>query len=383
MSEGNPVARNGGHDKSRFRAMIIIAGTAALVLVAGVSMQLFRSWNETRAADTGTRPGAGRTGLANPSVPKESAAKVTLGGRSIQISMKMLLRQCSKIHGDDVLDSIINRAIIQLACEGGGVIVTQVEVEREIVDIATSFKIPVETWLNMLTTERGITPEQYSRDVIWPMLALKKLAGSDVEITDQDMHRAFVRYYGARVKARMIMVESPRLANTIALQAQQSPDDFARLAMKHSIEPGSRGLGGSVPPIAKYSGNPTIENVAFRLKEGEISEIVQVGTTWVILKCEGFTEPIVQSIDEVRQQLRTDLTEEKVQEAVGKLFEQIKKDARIDNYWKGTTTGNIRQVSGQTRTPGVQPRAATSTSRPRNSVRSPSPTSTSPFPTSG
>ncbi len=377
MSEGNPVARNGGHDKSRSRVMIIIAGTAALVLVAGVSMQLFRSWNETRAADTGTR-----TTVANTSVPKESAAKVTVRQRSIQISTEMLLLECGKRYGDEVLDSIINRAIIQLACEAGGVTVTQIEVEREIVKIATSFKIPVETWLNMLTTERGITPEQYSRDVIWPMLALKKLAGSDVEITEDDIQRAFIRNYGARVKARMIMVENPRDANRIALQAQQNPDDFARLAMKNSIEPGSRGLGGSVPPIAKYSGSPTIENVAFRLKEGEISEIVQVGTTWVILKCEGFTEPVVQSIDEVRDQLIENLTEEKVQEAVGKLFEQIKKDARIDNYWKGTTTGNIQQVSGQTGAPGVQPRAATSTSRPRNSVRSPRPTSASPFPSS-
>jgi foldase protein PrsA len=360
--------------------MIIIAGTAALVLVAGVSMQLFRSWNETRAADTATRAGPRRSTVANPSLPKESAAKVTLGGRSIQISTEMLLLECGKRYGDDVLDSIINRAIIQLACEGGGVTVTQVEVEREIVNIATSFKIPVETWLNMLTTERGITPEQYSRDVIWPMLALKKLAGSDVEITENDIQRAFIRHYDTRVKVRMIMVESARLANTIAVQVQQNPDDFARLAMKHSIEPGSRGLGGSVPPIAKYSGNPTIEIVAFRLNEGEISEIVQVGTTWVILKCEGFTEPIVESIDEVRPQLIQDLTEEKVQEAVGKLFQQIKKDARIDNYWKGIVTGNIQQVSGQTRTPGVHPRAATT--RPRNPVRSPSPSSASPLPAS-
>ena len=97
MSEGNPVARNGGHDKSRSRVMIIIAGTAALVLVAGVSMQVFRSWNETRAADTATRADAGRATVANPSVPKESAAKITLGGRSIQISTKMLATQCMKL----------------------------------------------------------------------------------------------------------------------------------------------------------------------------------------------------------------------------------------------------------------------------------------------
>lgn len=363
MSEGNPVAEaNGGEKKSRRRVTIIVAGTAALILLAGVGMQMFRSWNTGYAAPP---TGAGGAAVPSPTVPKESAAKITFGQRSIQISHEMLAMECMKRYGDEVLDSIINRAVIQLACENGGVKVTQVDVEQEIVKIARSFNIPVETWLNMLTTERGITPEQYSRDVIWPMLALKKLAGSDVEITDEDMHRAFVHNYGPRVKARMIMVENPRQANTIAIEARQNPDDFARLAMKHSIEPGSRGLGGSVPPIAKYSGNPTIENVAFRLKPGEISEIVQVGTTWVILKCEGFTEPVVKDIKEVREQLYADLEEEKVQEAVAKLFETLKKDSRIDNYWKGTTTGNIQQVSGQTAVPGSRPQSAIGTGRRR------------------
>ena len=374
MSEGNHVVETtAGETKPRSRVMIYVGGTAALILVAGIGMQMFRSWNDAVAED---RNGP-RANVPSPTIPKESAAKITFGQRSIQISYEMLAEECMKRYGDEVLDSIINRAVIQLACENAGVTVTQVDVEQEIVRIARSFNIPVETWLNMLTTERGITPEQYSRDVIWPMLALKKLAGSDVEITEKDMHRAFVHNYGPRVKARMIMVENPRLANQIAVEAQTDPASFARLAMKHSIEPGSRGLGGSVPPIAKHAGNPTIEDAAFRLKPGEVSEIIQVGTTWVILKCEGFTEPVVTSINEVRDQLYKDLVEARIQEEVAKLFEKLKSDSRIDNYWRGTTTGNIRQVSGQTVTPGGQPRSAIGIGPARtNSPRTTSPTGT-------
>lgn len=382
MSEGNHVVEtNAGETTAaaqpRSRVMIYVGGTAALILVAGIGMQMFRSWKH---ADAAPPTGAGAA-VPSPTIPKDFAAKITFGQRSIQITYEMLAEECMKRNGDEVLDSIINRAVIQLACENAGVTVTQVDVEQEIIRIARSFNIPVETWLNMLTTERGITPQQYQRDVIWPMLALKKLAGSDVEITEKDMHQAFVHNYGARVKARMIMVENPRQANQIAEEARTSPESFARLAMKHSIEPGSRGLGGSVPPIARYSGNPTIENVAFRMKPGEISEIIQVGTTWVILKCEGFTEPVVTDIEEVRERLFNDLVETKVQEEVAKLFEKLKKDSRIDNYWKGTTTGNIQQVSGQTVTPGGQPRSAIGTApRPAQttSPRTTSPTGTRP-----
>ncbi len=65
--------------------------------------------------------------------------------------------------------------------------------------------------------------------------------------------------------------------------------------------------------------------------------------------------------DEVREQLHTDLVEEKVQEGVATLFEKLKKTSTVDNFWNHTRTGNISQVSGQVQ-PGfnnVRPAAAT------------------------
>ena len=82
----------------------------------------------------------------------------------------------------------------------------------------------------------------------------------------------------------------------------------------------------------------------------------------MILKCEGFTEQIVQDPKEVEQQLYADLVEEKVQEGVANLFENLKKTSTVDNFWNHTRTGDIQQVSGQVQ-PGfnnVRPAAAAS-----------------------
>lgn len=353
MSEGNPVAVNAENQiTSKPRTLMIVGGTTVALLIAGIAYQFIRPSEDGVAAEQTGRASVGAR-------PIEGAAKVTKAGRSIQIPLRDLYEECARRVGNEVLDSMINRAIIQLACEEGGVTVTEPEVEREIIRIAKQFNIPVETWLQMLQTERNITPGQYSRDVIWPMLALKKLAGGGVDVTEQDMQKAFLRNYGPKVKCRMIMLEDIRKANEVWQKARLKPTDFERLAGEYSRDINSRALGGSIPPIARYSGNPEIEKAAFRLKPDEISSVIQVGVNqFVILKCEGYTKQIVTDIKEVQEQLHTDLSEQKVQESVAVLFEKLKDQTRIDNYWNGTTSGDIRQVSGRTKSTGRVKQAA-------------------------
>lgn len=362
MSEGNHVASDAAPEESPEttttfpkapKTLLITGGTAVCVLMAGLAFQAITSSSSGTAAE---RPGVGRAtvGAAAPSGQQSTrAALITRDGRSIEIPLRDLYEECTRRIGNEVLESMINRAVIQLACENAGVTVTQAEVEQEIIRIAQQFDIPVETWLQMLTTERNISPEQYSKDVIWPMLALKKLAGNKVEVQEEDMHKAFVHHYGPRAEVKMIMFNNVRRANEVWQKATLNPGEFERLAREHSIDPNSRAMNGAVPPIARYSGSPKLEQAAFNLKPGEISGVIQVGhSSFAIMKCEGFTEPVVQSIDEVRDQLYADLVKEKVQEAVAKLFEGLKETSTVHNYWTNTTTGNYKQVAGQTQ-PGA------------------------------
>ena len=378
MSEGNPLApenpeltpgtriESTGVLASHRKTIQIVAASAGALLLAGIIFQLGRAQSTNAAEGSGTGDA-----VARPAGNVELAAKVTRNGRSIQIPLDNVARECLLRVGNEVLDSMLNRAVIQLACEEQGVAVTQAEVEQEITRIAQQFKIPVENWVAMLQQERNISPEQYSRDIIWPMLALKKLAGSKVDVTDEDMHKAFTRHYGPRVKCRMIMCDNLRRANEVWQQAKLQPEEFERLARDHSIDPNSRSLGGSVPPIARYSGNDDIETAAFKLRDGEISHIINIGfNRYVILKSEGMTKQLVTDPKQVQAELHADLIEQKVEEAIAKLFDGLKKSTRIDNYWNQTTTGDVTQVSGKT-TPGsgirqaseVRPAAAGSAPR--------------------
>ena len=159
------------------------------------------------------------------------------------------------------------------------------------------------------------------------------------------------------------MLENLRRANEVWEEANRNPDDFEQLAQKHSVDPNSRALGGQVPPIPRFTGNDDLEKAAFKLKEGELSGVVQIGTgRYVILKCEGRTEPVVTDIEEVRNSLVDQLTEAKTQQSVAKVFEKIKEQTRVDNYL--TRTSNGPGPGAGPNGAGVQPVSATGTRQP-------------------
>ena len=114
-------------------------------------------------------------------------------------------------------------------------------------------------------------------------------------------------------------------------------DYFGQLAAEYSIEAGSRALEGEVPPIQKHGGQPNLEQEAFSLRPGELSSIVQVGDRFVILFCEGHTEPIDADFNEVRKEIYEDIHEKKLRQAMAKEFTRIQEGAQIDNYLAGTS----------------------------------------------
>ncbi|HUG18322.1 MAG TPA: peptidylprolyl isomerase [Planctomycetaceae bacterium] len=334
--------------KTGSKSKVFIFGTAVMILAAGIGYQIFTANSADAVVD---QPGAAGTAGA-----MKNFARVN----DVFITYEEVAEECIAREGVEVLDNLINRAIIRQACEKRGVTVSDAEVTAEINRIAQKFQMPIETWYGMLQSERGLTPNQYREDVIRPMLSLRKLAGGNVQVTNQDLQTVFERDFGVMVKARMIMFDNFRRAQEIFEKARRNPEEFDQLAMEHSIEPNSRALGGTIPHIRRHSGNDQLVNAAFKLKPGQISGILEIDPgRYVILKCEGFTEPIVTDINQVADDLREQVKEEKIQEAIAKVFEQIRKEARVDNYFTHKSTGGqIKQTSGFQNPANVRPAAA-------------------------
>ena len=263
-----------------------------------------------------------------------------------QIPYSELAEECLMRYGRQVLEVEISHLLLQQSLAKGKVTVSEQDLNDEMAHAAqlsgvvtADGKPDMEKWLQAATQEQGVTKDQYIRDSVWPSAALKKLAGSSIKVTDEDLQKSYEANYSERVRCRAIVLPNMRKAQEVWAKARQntSMESFADLAAEHSIEPSSKSLRGEVPPIRKFGGQPQLEEVAFSLKQDELSGIIQLADKFVILKCEGRTKPVEVNFQEVREVLHQDIFEKKLRMAMTEKFDDIKSKARIDNFLAGTS----------------------------------------------
>jgi parvulin-like peptidyl-prolyl isomerase len=188
--------------------------------------------------------------------------------------------------------------------------------------------------------EQDVSEEVYRHDAVWPSVALKKLVGANVEVSDEDLRKGYEANYGQQVRCRAILLNNMRRAQEVFELARQNPtvENFGRLAEEYSIDAGTRVLRGEIPPIRRFGGQPELEKEAFALQPGQVSGIVQVGPdTYVLLFCEGYTEPRQADFNEVRQFIYDDVHEKKLRIAMAQEFRKLQDASRIDNFLEGTS----------------------------------------------
>jgi len=101
------------------------------------------------------------------------------------ISRQQLADECVARRGKEVLETLINRTLIEQALKRNQQEVTAAEIEQEIENVAQRFGIGRKAWLQTLDKERGISPGQYAREIIYPALALRKLSTGRVTVTEK------------------------------------------------------------------------------------------------------------------------------------------------------------------------------------------------------
>lgn len=275
------------------------------------------------------RPAARAPAVPTAQAPAPNALAALVNGT--EITRAALESECLARHGTAVLESIVNKTIIEQACRQRGIAVGPEEVEAEIDAMAKRFNLPREKWIELIRDERGVTTRQYADDIVWPMLALRRLARAESEPTEDDVTEAWEHQFGPAVKARIVVLRTAVDAERIRAEALARPDDFGNLARQHSIDVGSASVNGWVQPVRRHTGDARFEAVAFGLPVGGISPVVQVADQFIILKCEGHLPAADVAIEDVRPRLVEELRERKSREASQSVFRQLQDGSRVEN----------------------------------------------------
>jgi parvulin-like peptidyl-prolyl isomerase/DNA-binding phage protein len=267
----------------------------------------------------------------SPGVQSTPSVVATVNG--LPISRDELGRECLVRYGDSILENMLNKFLIQQACQAQNIQITQKMVDDEIGRIASKFSLNVKMYLKLIEDERNISPEQYASDIVWPMLALRELSRDKIQITDAEVNQAYESQYGPKVQVRMIAVKELAKAQQLLQQVKADPNSFRRLAKEHSEDAASASVEGMLPPIRMYSGDDALEKLAFSLKQDQISDVLAIGEMHLFLQCVRHlppTPPAPDAIAMVQQTIRHDLEDAKLREMAETMFGTLRENSSVE-----------------------------------------------------
>lgn len=252
-----------------------------------------------------------------------------------RITRDDLARECLRHYGNEVLESVVNKHLIVEECRRRGIVVSRAEVDGEIERTAKRFALPVDQYLKLLQQDRNITPSQYANEIVWPKLALQKLAGERISISRQELKKEYETQFGERVSARLIAVSDAELAEKLRAKAVANPEDFGNLAKRYSEDTASASMKGFIQPIRKHGSYKEIETALFNMADGDVSPVIRAGNQYVFLKRERLIEAQRVSFEEAAPQLEESLRERKARAAAQDIFRQLQDDVKdkIDMVW--------------------------------------------------
>jgi len=204
----------------------------------------------------------------------------------------------------DILNQMIEEKILIQEAEKKEIKVTKIDIDDGIKEIKERFTSEEEFETEL--ERQNLTKKEF-RTKIKESLLVKKLIEQEVEAkvetpSDEEIKNYYQERKGdferpdqIRVSHILIKIgkdvdfkEKSRALNSIRdIQRQlKEGTDFAELAKKYSEDPGSKNNGGDVGFFAKGMMVKEFEEAAFKLKKGEISDIVETDFGYHIIKFE-------------------------------------------------------------------------------------------------
>jgi parvulin-like peptidyl-prolyl isomerase len=245
-----------------------------------------------------------------------------------------------------VLDRLIEQELFWQQAQAAGTVATPQEVEQAFQSTLGQFKSK-EAFERRLLVE-GYTPESYRVLVRKQVSATKYANGVGAKaaaVTDAEVHQFYLDNpekfrRPQQLRAREIFIRSAPAASDTEraarrsraeqlLKAARAGEDFEKLARTHSEAP-TKQWGGEMEPFARGQLAKPLEDAAFALAAGQVSEIVSTPQGFHILKVEAIVPEAILEEGQARTQIRTFLEQQKANAAIAKEAERLRAAGKVE-----------------------------------------------------
>ncbi|MDD2318744.1 MAG: peptidylprolyl isomerase [Geobacteraceae bacterium] len=245
-----------------------------------------------------------------------------------------------------VLDQLISAELLYQA----GKKLTISDIEKQ-VDSQVSegrSKFPTQEAYDTALKKSGLTEKnikEFARKEIYINNLIETQIASKVTITDADAKKFYDENVDKfkqpeTVQASHILIGVDATASTedkvkakekaaALLKRAKAGEDFATLAKENSTCPSAQ-QGGNLGYFSKGQMVPEFDTVAFSLKPGEISEVVETKFGYHIIKVVDKKPAGTIAFSEAKADIIKYLKIQKIQQGINELVEKLRKDAKVE-----------------------------------------------------
>ncbi len=234
---------------------------------------------------------------------------------------EMLLLEKAKLEGITVSDEQIDGFIKQLMKENN-------------IDNISQFE-------NALVQSTGMTLEEFKDSQRKQSIArttIQQLVMSKISVDEAQLHAYYEQHkndfltdFTYDVQEIVVFYEEGTRADAFSRileckdQLMQDKIGFGEAVQKYS-ESGSKEYNGELKNLKKGDLHPKLESSALALKPGDISDIVDTGKSFHILRLTRVSEPQPRPFDEVKMQIDRTLTQPQMEKAIDKFIQDLESE---------------------------------------------------------
>lgn len=232
------------------------------------------------------------------------------------------------------LDELINRELLYQDAKAKDIKIEKEKIDAQIEKFKKRFKSDKEYRASL---EKEKSTEKQVRARIEKELLAQAAYTKNVTEQAKMSEPALKEYYQKNaakfkqpesVKLRIISTKDEKKAQDILAKIKQG-DDFGELAYGLS-EDSYRVKSGDIGYIHKGRMLPEIDAVGFKLKVGEVSDIIKAENNWFIIKVEDKKPEHQMTFEETKAKLQKELETERANEFKKKWIDSLRSKAKIE-----------------------------------------------------
>ncbi|MDQ2817090.1 MAG: peptidylprolyl isomerase [Candidatus Eremiobacteraeota bacterium] len=232
--------------------------------------------------------------------------------------------------GKTALQQMVQQQLVFQYAKDNNIAVSDADVDAELGKIKQRF---TGDQFDQVLKNQGLTLDD-AKNVIREQLIVRKAVDKNIHVSDTDVKSYFKKNTAlfntpAQIRARHILVKTKAEADSVEGQLRKGAN-FADLARKYSVDPGTKDKGGELGFFGAGQMVPQFQAAAQALKPNQLSAPVQTPFGWHIIQVEEKKPGGTASFAASQAKIHDQLVQAQESQYVPQFLEQLRSKAKID-----------------------------------------------------